>query len=61
MRRIAVITGTRAEYGYLKPLMMQIKKEKDLELIPVVTGMHLLPKHGNSYKIVESDFFFGIN
>ena len=56
MRKIAVVTGTRAEYSYLKPLMKQIKKEKDLELIPIVTGMHLLPQHGNSYKIVETDF-----
>jgi len=56
MRKIAVVTGTRAEYGYLKPLMTEIQKDKDLELIPVVTGMHLLPQHGNSCKIVEKDF-----
>jgi GDP/UDP-N,N'-diacetylbacillosamine 2-epimerase (hydrolysing) len=56
MRKIAVITGTRAEYGYLKPLMTEIQKDKELQLITVVTGMHLLPKYGNSYKIVEKDF-----
>jgi len=56
MRKIAVVTGTRAEYGYLKPLMDAIKKDGNLELIPIVTGMHLLPDFGNTYKIVENDF-----
>ena len=56
MRKIAVVTGTRAEYGYLKPLMVKIEKEDDLELIPIVTGMHLLDDFGDTYKIVENDF-----
>ncbi len=56
MRKIAVVTGTRAEYGYLKPLMDAIKKDGDLKLIPMVTGMHLLSDFGNTYKIVENDF-----
>jgi len=61
MRKIAVVTGTRAEYGYLKPLMNEIEKDKDLELIPLVTGMHLLDEFGNTYKIVEKDFSNSIN
>jgi len=56
MRKIAVVTGTRAEYGYLKPLMQAIDKDKELELIPIITGMHLLAEFGNSYKLVEKDF-----
>jgi len=56
MRKIAVVTGTRAEYGYLKPLMKAIQADVDLELVPIITGMHLLSDYGNSYKIVESDF-----
>ena len=56
MRKIAVVTGTRAEYGYLKPLMKAIDEEKNLQLIPIITGMHLLKDFGNSYKIVEKDF-----
>jgi len=56
MRKIAVVTGTRAEYGYLKPLMMELKKDREFVLIPVITGMHLLTQHGNTYKIVEKDF-----
>jgi UDP-N-acetylglucosamine 2-epimerase (non-hydrolysing)/GDP/UDP-N,N'-diacetylbacillosamine 2-epimerase (hydrolysing) len=56
MRKIAVVTGTRAEYGYLKPLMEEIQKDRQLELIPVITGMHLLQDYGDTYKIVEQDF-----
>ena len=56
MRKIAVVTGTRAEYGYLKPLMIEIQKDEQLELMPLVTGMHLLKEFGNTYKIIEKDF-----
>jgi len=56
MRKIAVVTGTRAEYGYLKPLMSAIEKDDDLKLVPIITGMHLLSNFGNTYKIVEKDF-----
>jgi len=56
MRKIAVVTGTRAEYGYLKPLMEAINKDTDLELISIITGMHLLSDFGDTYTIVENDF-----
>ena len=56
MRTIAVVTGTRAEYGYLKPLMHAINQEKQLTLLPIITGMHLLPEFGNTYKLVKKDF-----
>jgi GDP/UDP-N,N'-diacetylbacillosamine 2-epimerase (hydrolysing) len=56
MRKIAVVTGTRAEYGYLKPLMKAIEKDRTLELIPFITGMHLLPEFGDTKKIVTRDF-----
>jgi len=56
MRKIAVVTGTRAEYGPLRLLMKAIAKNKELELIPLITGMHLLPEYGNTYKLVEKEF-----
>ena len=56
IRNIVVVTGTRAEYGYLKPVMKAIENDNQLNLIPIVTGMHLLEKHEESYKLVESDF-----
>ncbi|GAH03756.1 unnamed protein product, partial [marine sediment metagenome] len=56
MRKIAVVTGTRGEYGPLKPVMKAIEKDKELELILIITGMHLLLEYGNTYKLVERDF-----
>lgn len=56
MRKIAVVTGTRAEYGYLKPLMNEIDKDSQLELIPIITGMHLLEDFGYTFEIVKQDF-----
>jgi len=56
MRTIAVVTGSRAEYGYLKPLMNAIKNDAELKLIPLITGTHLLPKFGNTYQLVENEF-----
>ena len=56
MRKIAVVTGTRAEYGYLRPLMNAIEKNDGLKLKPIITGMHLLSKYGSTFRIVENDF-----
>ena len=56
MRKIAIVTGTRAEYGYLKPLMKAIDNDEQLELIPIITGMHFFSEHGNTHKLVEKDF-----
>ena len=41
-RRIAVVTGTRAEYGLLRPVMRAIASHPSLNLRAVVTGTHLL-------------------
>ncbi len=57
MRKICIFTGTRAEYGLLKPLMEEIKKDKELELQIVVSGMHLSPEFGLTYKEIERDGF----
>lgn len=57
MRKICVFTGTRAEYGLLKPLMDEIKKDKDLELQIIASGMHLSPEFGLTYKEIEKDGF----
>lgn len=56
-KKICVITGTRAEYGLLKPLMDEIKSSKELELQIVATGAHLSPEFGLTYKRIEHDGF----
>lgn len=57
MKQIAVVTGTRAEYGLLKPLIKAIDSDKDLELQLLVTGMHLSDAYGSTYKEIEADGF----
>jgi len=47
-RKVCVITGTRAEFGLLKPVMKRIMESDSLELQVIVTGMHLLPEYGNT-------------
>ena len=57
LRKICVVTGTRAEYGLLQPIMQAIKEDQVLELQLVVTGMHLSPEFGLTYKTIEDDDF----
>lgn len=57
MRNITVVTGTRAEYGLLKNIMLCIDKDESLNLQIVVTGMHLSKKYGyTKQEIVEDGF-----
>lgn len=46
MRKICVITGTRAEFGLLRPLIELIVNDKELQLQLIATGMHLSPEFG---------------
>jgi len=57
MRKICVITGTRAEYGLLRWVMQGIKDDPELTLQVVVTGMHLSPEFGLTYRAIEQDGF----
>jgi UDP-N-acetylglucosamine 2-epimerase (non-hydrolysing)/GDP/UDP-N,N'-diacetylbacillosamine 2-epimerase (hydrolysing) len=57
MRRIAVVTGTRAEYGILLPVLKAIKTKPGLELALVVTGMHLSHEFGYTINEIKSDGF----
>lgn len=56
MKKICIVTGTRAEYGLLYWLMKEIDIDPDLELQLVVTGMHLSPEFGLTYKEIEKEF-----
>jgi len=57
MRKIAVVTGTRAEYGLLYWIIKDIHKDSELELQLIVTGMHLSPEFGLTVKEIERDGF----
>lgn len=56
-KSICVVTGTRAEYGLLKPVISRIVADESLDLKLVVTGMHLSPEFGSTYKEIEKDGF----
>lgn len=58
MRKICVITGSRAEYGLLSGLMKAIKEDESFELQVIATNMHLSPEFGLTYKEIERDGFF---
>ncbi len=57
MRKICVITGTRAEYGLLSRLMKMIQDDPNTQLQIIATNMHLSPKFGNTYQEIEKDGF----
>ncbi len=55
MKKICIVTATRAEYGLLKPVIEKIYKSEMAELKLVVTGMHLSPEFGLTYREIEED------
>lgn len=57
IKKIAVTTGSRAEYGLLKPLIKKINDEKSFALDLIATGSHLSEKFGNTYQEIEGDGF----
>jgi len=57
MKKICVVTATRAEYGLLKPLMLRLQDSVNFELQTLVTGAHLSPEFGLTYNFIEEDGF----
>lgn len=56
MKKVCVVTGTRAEYGLLYWLLKEISADDELKLQIIVTGMHLSPEFGLTYKEIEKEF-----
>ncbi len=57
MRKICVVTGSRAEYGILKGLMKAIQNDSDLTLQVIATNQHLSKRQGETYMEIEGDGF----
>ena len=57
MKKVCIITVTRAEYGLLRWLMQDIQAEPQLKLQIVATGMHVSPEFGLTYREIEQDGF----
>ena len=56
-KKVAVFTGTRAEYGLLYWLLHDIRADNDLQLQLLVSGSHLSPEFGHTYQQIEADGF----
>jgi GDP/UDP-N,N'-diacetylbacillosamine 2-epimerase (hydrolysing) len=57
LKKIAVVTGSRAEYGLFYPLLKRIQGCAEFHLDLIVTGMHLSPEFGLTYQQIEADGF----
>lgn len=56
-KKVAVFTGTRAEYGLLFWLLKDLQSDPDITLQLLVSGMHLSPEFGETYQQIEKDGF----
>lgn len=56
-KKICVVTGSRAEYGYLYWVMKELKARPEAQLLTVVTGSHLSDRHGLTFREIEKDGF----
>lgn len=61
MKKVLFITGTRADYGKIKALMMKMDKMPEFEVYIYVSGMHLLHLYGNTYKEVLKDNYKNVH
>ena len=55
MKRVCIVTSTRAEYGLLKPIILKLQAQNNLEVRVVATGMHLSPEFGMTCQEIEQD------
>ncbi|MEG2898624.1 MAG: UDP-N-acetylglucosamine 2-epimerase [Eubacterium sp.] len=55
VKKISILTATRAEYGLLKPIIEKLNQEKYFNVKVVATGMHLSPEFGSTYHEIEKD------
>ncbi len=55
MKNVCAVTGSRAEYGIMRALLLKLNKEQNIKLDVVVTAMHLEEKYGNTYRQIEED------
>ena len=61
MRKILSVTGTRADYGLMRPVLRRIREDPELELAVAATGMHLMPEFGKTIDLIEQDGYSPIS
>lgn len=55
MKKLAIATATRAEYGILRPLILRLQQEPEFDVQLLVTGTHLSEQYGNTEEEIERD------
>ena len=56
-RKVCIVSSSRADYNHLYSLMSNLKVSSNFTLQLIVTGMHLLPQYGSTYKEILADGF----
>lgn len=54
-KTLAIVTGTRAEYGLLRPVIQCLTRRDNLNAALLVTGAHLAPEYGSTVREIEAD------
>lgn len=57
MKKICLVTATRAEYGLLRPLMFKLKQSQKTQLQVIVTGTHVEKVYGETVNEIIRDGF----
>lgn len=60
-KRILFLTGTRADFGKLKPLMHAVDRHPELECQIFVTGMHMMRRYGYTIEEVRKAGFTNLH
>ncbi len=55
LRKVSFISGTRADYGKIKPYIEFLLKDGQTEVFVFITGMHVLPGYGDTCAMIEKD------
>ncbi len=55
--KVCVFTGTRAEYGLLRPLLRRLEADPEVQLALLVSGAHFSDRHGRTVQEIEADGF----
>lgn len=60
IRKVVFLTGTRADFGKLKSLMLRLQDDEMFEIHIFVTGMHMLSKYGSTWEEIRKTGFRNI-
>lgn len=60
MKKVVFLTGTRADFGKMKPLMQACEEMPDIKPYVYVSGMHLLEKYGSTYREILKEEYSNV-